>query len=63
MNKGQLKRWNDAKGFGFIQSSDAGADTFVHISALKGMSRKPKIGDFIYFDIEKQYDGKTKAIN
>ena len=63
MKKGQLKSWNDAKGFGFIQSSTLDADTFVHISALKVMSRKPKVGDFIYFDIEKQPNGKTKAIN
>jgi hypothetical protein len=27
------------------------------------MSRKPKVGDFIYFDIEKQPNGKTKTIN
>ncbi len=63
MNKGQLKNWNDNKGFGFIQSAEVGADTFVHISALKGMSRKPKVGDFIYFEIEKQADGKTRAKN
>jgi len=63
MNKGKLKTWNDSKGFGFIQSAEVGTDTFVHISALKGMSRKPKAGDFIYFEIEKQANGKTRAKN
>ena len=57
MHKGQLKRWKDDKGFGFIQSSDLTQDTFIHISSLKNMSRKPKIGDFIYFEVE------SKAIN
>ena len=63
MHKGQLKSWNGNKGFGFIQSDDLSQNTFIHISALKAMSRKPKIGDFIYFEVEKQADGKTKAIN
>jgi cold shock CspA family protein len=63
MNKGQLKKWDDNKGFGFIQSAEVGADIFVHISTLKGMSRKPKVGDFIYFEIEKQANGKTRAKN
>jgi cold shock CspA family protein len=63
MYKGQLKSWKDDKGFGFIESSELNQDTFIHISSLKSMSRKPKVGDFIYFDIEKQATGKTKAIN
>lgn len=62
MHKGQLKSWKDDKGFGFIQSSDLTQDTFIHISSLKNMSRKPKIGDFIYFEVEK-HNGKAKAIN
>jgi cold shock CspA family protein len=62
MHKGQLKSWKDDKGFGFIQSSDLTQDTFIHISSLKNMSRKPKTGDFIYFEVEKN-KGKTKAIN
>jgi len=63
MHKGQLKNWKDDKGFGFIQSSELKQDTFIHISTLKAMSRKPKVGDFIYFDVEKQANGKSKAIN
>jgi len=63
MHKGQLKSWKDDKGFGFIQSSELNQDTFIHISALKAMRRKPKVGDFIYFEVEKQANGKIKAIN
>jgi cold shock CspA family protein len=63
MHKGQLKSWKDDKGFGFIQSSELKQDTFIHISTLKAMSRKPKVGDFIYFDVEKQENGKSKAVN
>lgn len=63
MHKGRLKHWKDDKGFGFIQSSELKQDTFIHISTLKAMSRKPKVGDFIYFEVEKQANGKSKAIN
>ena len=63
MNKGLLKAWNDEKGFGFIKSDTLAHDTFIHISALKHMSRKPKVGDTIYFEVATQPDGKSKAVN
>lgn len=63
MNKGLLKAWNDEKGFGFIKSNTLAHDTFIHISALKHMSRKPKVGDTLYFEVATQPDGKTKAVN
>lgn len=63
MNKGKLTTWNDSKGFGFIKSESLDRDTFIHISSLKLMSRKPKVGDFIYFEVEKQPNGKSSAIN
>jgi cold shock CspA family protein len=62
MYRGQLTKWNNVKGFGFIKSEEINSDTFIHISALKHMSRKPKQGDYIYFDIE-QHKGKSRAIN
>ena len=63
MHKGQLKSWKDDKGFGFIQCNELKQDTFIHISSLKAMSRKPKIGDFIYFEVETQVNGKSRAMN
>ena len=63
MHKGLLKSWFDNKGFGFIESPELNQVTFIHISTLKKMSRKPRIGDVIYFEIEQQTNGKTRAIN
>jgi len=63
MEKGKLKSWNDSRGFGFVESDSLNRDIFIHISSLKAMSRKPKVGDFIYFEVQKQADGKSRAIN
>ncbi|MEL0639465.1 cold shock domain-containing protein [Pseudoalteromonas aliena] len=63
MHKGLLKTWKTDKGFGFIKSDTLEHDTFIHISALKHMSRKPKVGDTIYFEVATQSDGKSKAVN
>jgi len=60
--KGKLKRWNDDKGFGFI-TSDNGKDIFIHISALKRMERRPKVGDVITYQVDKDNNGKEKAVN
>ncbi len=63
MYKGKIKTWNDDRGFGFIKSDQLKGDTFLHISTLKGMSRKPRVGDVIHFDVTQQMDGKQKATN
>ncbi|VAW49025.1 Cold shock protein of CSP family [hydrothermal vent metagenome] len=60
---GQLKRWNETKGFGFISTENGQRDIFIHISDLKGMSRRPMVGDTIHYQIKVQDDGKNRAIN
>ena len=61
--KGKLVRWNDERGFGFIQADELDKDLFIHISALKSMPRKPRVGDVLYFIIATDKDGKDKAYN
>jgi len=62
-NKGKLIRWFDNKGFGFIKPEQGKGDIFIHISALKGMSRKPIVGDVIHYQISVENSGKTRAVN
>jgi cold shock CspA family protein len=63
IEKGKLVRWIDDKGFGFIKPDNGDNDIFIHISALKGMSRKPIIGDVIHYQIGFDKNGKTRAVN
>jgi cold shock CspA family protein len=62
LQKGKLNRWNDDKGFGFIASED-GRDIFIHVSALKRMVRRPKVGDVITYQIHTDNDRKKRAVN
>ncbi|QDF68104.1 cold shock domain-containing protein [Shewanella sp. SNU WT4] len=64
--KGKLVRWHHDQGYGFIKpdvSVNAGREVFIHISSLKQPSRPPEIGDIILFQLDRQADGKVKAIN
>ena len=59
--KGELVRWNDERGFGFIKSPSSEEKFFIHITALKAMPRRPVVGDIIYFQVERGEDGKARA--
>lgn len=63
MIKGVLKTWKEDRGFGFISPDGGGKDIFIHISALKGTSRRPVTGDVIYYQSAKDNQGKFKAVN
>jgi len=60
---GKLVRWNDEKGYGFIRSESDNHDIFIHISVLSHMSRRPIVGDVIFFEMESDVNGKFKAAN
>ena len=59
--KGELVRWNDERGFGFIKLPSSEEKFFIHITALKDMPRRPIVGDTIYFQVERGEDGKARA--
>lgn len=61
--RGQLTKWNDDRGFGFIQPTDGSKEVFLHISELKDASRRPQVGDTIYYHVVPGKDGKVRACN
>ena len=63
MAKGILKPWNDEQGFGFLETDAVEGDVFVHISALRGLSRRPVVGDVVVFDLETDDKGRNRAAN
>ncbi len=58
MNKGTVKFFNDAKGFGFIKGED-GQEVFVHATGLKEDIRE---NDEVTYDTEQGQKG-PHAIN
>ena len=61
LQKGQLITWKDDRGFGFIKTDSGGKEVFLHISALKGAGRRPKVGDTILYEQVAEPNGKIRA--
>ncbi len=63
-SKGILTKWLDDKGFGFITPENGKQELFVHVSAFdKDLPRRPKAGDTIFFYVQNDSNGKTKAVD
>jgi CspA family cold shock protein len=54
MNKGTVKFFNDAKGFGFILEDETSKEHFVHVSGLVDEIRE---GDKVEFELEEGKKG------
>lgn len=63
LRKGQLIKWIDDRGFGFIQPADGSHEVFLHISQIKHATRRPQIDDTIYYYVVVDKDGKVRADN
>jgi CspA family cold shock protein len=59
--EGEVKRWLDGRGYGFIGVEDQDEDVFVHYSELKG-TFSLIAGQKVEFEIEKTYKG-PRAVN
>jgi cold shock CspA family protein len=60
-HQGQLTTWKDDRGFGFIKPNDGSKEVFLHISVLKGASRRPIVGDTILYEKVTEENGKIRA--
>jgi cold shock CspA family protein len=59
--KGKICDWKDDKGFGFIILEDRSDKIFFHISDIETKERRPKIGDFVDFDLTRDNQQRLKA--
>ncbi len=62
MTTGTVKWFNPAKGFGFIEPEDGGADAFVHISAVEraGLTTLND-GQKVSYELQAGQNGKSSA--
>lgn len=63
MAKGEVKWFNNTKGWGFIMLAETGEDIFVHFSAINGTGYKTLVaGQTVVFDLQRG-DRGLHAIN
>ncbi|GAA4170745.1 cold shock and DUF1294 domain-containing protein [Gryllotalpicola koreensis] len=59
--RGTLVSWNDARGFGFIETEGGRARVFVHASAFASAGPRPHAGDRVGFELGAGPDGRQRA--
>jgi uncharacterized membrane protein YsdA (DUF1294 family)/cold shock CspA family protein len=58
---GKIIKWNDEKGFGFIESGAQGTEYFFHISSFKPKSHRPELGLEVSFKQSVDHQGRNQA--
>lgn len=58
---GTLVKWNEDRGFGFINAAQGG-EVFVHIYAFPRDGIRPLVNELISFEIELDENGKKRAV-
>lgn len=61
LKAGKITTWKDDRGFGFIEPEDGSKAVFLHISEVKNLSRRPQLGDVIFYEPRLESDGKVRA--
>lgn len=57
--QGHIKKWQDDKGFGFIETG-TGESVFFHVSAFKAQ-RRPEVGEQVVFTMGQDNQGRLQA--
>lgn len=57
--QGHIKKWQDDKGFGFIETQN-GESVFFHINEFRAR-RRPELGEQVVFTIGRDSQGRTQA--
>ncbi len=58
---GRLVKWDESRGFGFIQPEGGGPQVFVHISKFVDRRRTPEIGAELTFDVARDLQNRLSA--
>lgn len=61
--QGRISQWQDDRGFGFVEPNGGGTRAFVHISEFVRAGRRPEEGSLIVYEVQKQQDGRVRAVN
>lgn len=59
--EGNIKSWEDDRGFGFIEPKHGGENVFVHVKAFTQRTGRPQIGQLVSFEVELGPRGKKRA--
>jgi uncharacterized membrane protein YsdA (DUF1294 family)/cold shock CspA family protein len=51
--RGTIIRWDDDKGFGFVEPDDGTKQVFFHHSALRQRLPRPRVGDFLSYELQR----------
>lgn len=62
-NSGILLRWNNDKGYGFIEHKEHKNGIFVHITAFQHPERKPVVGDTIMYQLAVGKENKLQGVD
>ena len=57
--QGHIKKWQDDKGFGFIDT-EHGESVFFHINEFKAR-RRPEVGEQVVFTVGRDNQGRLQA--
>ena len=61
-SQGQVVKWFDEKGYGFVAAQASGAEVFLHVRDLPRTGRRPAVGDRIQFDVDSDAQGRKRAV-
>ena len=59
-SQGQVVKWFDDKGYGFVAAQASGTEVFLHVRDLPRTGRRPVVGDRLQFDVDSDAQGRKR---
>jgi cold shock CspA family protein len=59
--RGEVKMFNEERGFGFIAPDSGQKDVFFHVRGFIRQTRVPCRGDIVEFEVAEGRDGRIQA--